>query len=896
MRRLWLRLINWLRPARADAELSREIAAHLSVLEDEFRRQGMMPDEARLAARRAFGGVEQAKELHRSERSFGWLEDLQRDVRYALRTLRRTPGFTAVVVLTLALGIGATIAVFSVVNGILIKPLPYPDSQSLVAVSHVAPGIEGLGNINMSAAQFVTYREQNRAFQDIGIWGRDRGSVTGFGEPEEIWRLTASYGTLQALGIQPAIGRWFSQEEDTAGAPATALLLHGYWRRRYASDPSVIGRTIVVDSLPRQIIGVMPDGFRFLDVQADLILPVRFDRKSLQLGQFNFDSLARLKPGITIEQANADIARMIPIWLRSWPEAGPGLGKALENARITPKLRTLKHEVVGDVSTVLWVLMGTIGIVLAIACANVANLLLVRVEGRRQQLGVQAALGASRLRISSELLAESLVLSFLGGVLGLALAFWSLRVLLAIGPATLPRLNDVTIDTSVLAFAAGMSVLSALLFGLLPIAKYAAPHIASALRGANRTASDSRERHRTRNALVIAEVALSLVLLIGSGLMIRTFVALRSVHPGFTHPDEVQLMRISIPSAQVSDPEKVFRLQHEIRDRIAALNGVANASFASSAPMEGDFYGRDVLMAEDRTYTESQVPPVRLYELIAPGFFATTGTPLLVGRDITWADVYDKRPVAMISESLAREMWRNPSTALGKRVREHPQGTWREIVGVVGDVYEDGPHQKPSATVYWPLLRRNSWVDRVVVQRSVTYTIRSRRTGTDSFLNEIRAAVWAVTPDVPVAQMRTLRDVYDGSLARTSFTLVMLATAASMALLLGIVGIYGVLAYAVTQRTREIGVRAALGAPHGQLKAMFLRYGVLLAVAGVVLGTPAAVALSRLLSGLLFGVSPLDPLTYATVGLMLVVAAAAASYLPARRAARVDPLVALRYE
>jgi predicted permease len=290
------------------------------------------------------------------------------------------------------------------------------------------------------------------------------------------------------------------------------------------------------------------------------------------------------------------------------------------------------------------------------------------------------------------------------------------------------------------------------------------------------------------------------------------------------------------------------------------------------------------------------MPPVRRYELIAPGLFSTTGTPLLAGRDLTWAEVYDQRPVAMMSESLAREIWREPSSALGKRMREHPQAAWREIVGVVGDVYEDGLHQKPSATVYFPVFRRNAWVDRIVVQRSIAYVIRSSRTGTDSFLNEIRAAVWAVTPDVPVAQMRTLRDVYDESLARTSFTLVMLATTAGMALLLGVIGIYGVLAYAVAQRTREIGVRAALGAPHGQLKAMFLRYGVLLAIAGVCIGMPAAVALTRLLSSLLFGVSPLDPLTYATVGLILVMAAAAASYVPARRAARVDPLVALRYE
>ena len=896
LRRFLIRMTASITRRRDERRLREEVEEHLALQTAENLRAGMQPNEARRQAILKFGAVTAVKEHYRDQQALPLFEQLVHDIRYALRKLLRSPGFTAIAVVTLALGIGAASAVFAVINSVLIKPLPYAEPDSLVAIWHVAPGIDGMGDVQMSAAQFVTYREQSRVFEQIGVWSTGLGIVTGTGEPEEVRRLTVSHGTLQALGIQPAFGRWFTQQEDSAGSPAIVLLTHEYWRRRFAGDRGVIGRTLTVDEVPRQVIGVMPAGFRILDTQADVILPMRFDRQSLRLGQFIFQSLARLRPGITLEAANADIARMIPIWLTSWPEAGPGLAKALENARLAPTLRPLKEDVVGHVGPVLWVVTGTIGMVLLIACANVANLLLVSLEGRRHEFGVRVALGASRLRISSELLTESVTLSLLAGVLALVVASSAIQLLVTIAPATVPRLHEIAIDSTVLIFTAVTALTAGLVLGLLSVWKHSVPHVGVALSSASRTASHGRDRHHSRHALVIGQIALSLVLLVCAGLMMRTFTALRSVNPGFSQPHEVQLMRINVPAAQFREPEQAFQVQKRVRDQIAAIPGVRAVSFASSAPMEDTYDNHDVFLSQDRTYREGQIPPVRRHELIAPGFFTTNGSSFIAGRDLTWDDIERQRPVAIVSESLAREMWHTPSSALGKRVREHPGAQWREVVGVVSDIYEDGVEKGPSSTVYWPLLKRNEYVGRVTLQRSVTYTIRSSRAGTESFLNEVRAAVWMVVPSVPVAQIRTLQDVYDGSMVRTSFTLIMLTIAAGMALILGSVGVYGALAFAVTQRTREIGVRAALGAESRVLKATFVRAGLTLAFAGVAVGLPVAVMATRLMDALLFGVTHIDPTTYGAVSLTLLTTAALASYIPARRAARLDPLVALRYE
>jgi len=889
----WRRLRSLMWRQSIEDRLDDELRFHIDAKTDKNIRAGMSPDEARREARLSFGDVQSMKERARDEFRPARVEDSLRDLRYGLRGLRRAPGFTAISALTLAIGIGATTAVFSVVNAVLIRPLPYPEADSLVGVWQTAQGLNVGSDVNMSAAQFYTYREHNRSFEEIGLWLAGAVTVTGLAEPERVASVWFTFSTLPALRVRPAIGRGFSEQDDTASAPGTAILSYEYWQRRFGGDPSIIGRNLTIESTPREVIGVMPKGFQFLREEHELFLPLREDRNSLRLGQFNYPGLARLKPGVTIEQANEDVARMIPVYLKSWPEPSSGFTKMLEGARLAPAVRPLKQHVVGNIGDVLWLLTGTIGIVLLVACANVANLLLVRVEGRQRELAVRAALGAGWGRIARELLFESLVLGLLGGALGVLFALAAVRLLVAIGPETLPRLHEITIDASALAFATAASVVSSLLFAVIPVAKHAGPTMSAALRGGVRT-SESRERHRARNTLAIAQVALSLVLLVGSGLMIRTFMAMRAVNPGFTRADQVQLLRVNIPPGEIGDPHQVLAVLTQIEERFAGIPGIATVSFASAAPMEGR-YSQDVLYADAHAYGDNQLPPVVQHQYVAPGFFATLGIPLVAGRDLTWSDVHGHRPVVMISERAARELWGSPTAALGKRVRERPGSPWREIVGVAGDVHNDGLHEMPPMTAYWPVLMEN-YRGRTQVQRSVTFAMRSGRAGSANLLTDIRGRIWSVNRNLPLAFVRTLDDVYRESMARTSFTLVMLAIAASMALALGIVGIYGVISYSVAQRTREIGIRSALGAQQTQLQRMFVRYGLALAGAGIVVGLAASIAATRFMTALLFGVSPLDVTTYAAVSIVLVGAAVMASYVPARRAATVDPVDALRSE
>jgi predicted permease len=804
--------------------------------------------------------------------------------------------FTAIALVTLALGIGATTAIFSVVEGVLIKPLPYPQAESLVGVWHSAPGLKGIGDaLSCSPSNYFTYREESRTFQDFGVYQVSGSTITGLAEPDVVPALSVTYGTLQALGVQPKYGRWFSQTDDTPGSPETIILNYGYWQRRFGGDPSVVGRTLTVDTRPRTVIGVMPAGFDFKN-NPDVIVPLQFDRKGMYLGGFGYQGIARLKPGVTLSQANADLARMLGIWLKAWPPP-PGYNLAVfQNASFGPKLRPYKEEVVGDVGTVLWVLMGTIGLVLLIACANVASLLLVRAESRQHEMAIRAALGAGWRSIAREMLLESAVLGLLGGALGLGLTYGALRVLVTKGPETLPRLNDIGIDPLVFGFALAVSLLSGLLFGLIPVLKYAAPDVATALRGVGRSFSQGREHHRARNTLVVAQVGLALLLLVGAGLMIRTFQFLRSVDPGFTQPEEVQLLRILIYPGQVKEPEQVMRMQNQMLDKLAAIPGVTAAAMASDAPLEG-FTSSNTLYVEDKNYGTGQAPPVRQFRNVSPGFFKTAGTPLIAGRDFTWTDLYDKRHVAIVSQNLARETWGSASAAIGKRVRQgYREDPWREIVGVVADVYDSGVQAKAPAFAYWPAMMESFGDDPVTVSRFAVFLVRTKRAATESFLTEARQAIWSVAPNLPVFRIRTLKDLYDQSMARTSFTLVMLALAGGMALLLGVVGLYGVIAYAVSQRTREIGIRVALGAQARELRHMFVRQGLVLAGIGAALGMVAAAGLTRLMSSLLFGVTPLDPATYAIVPVFLLAAAALASYVPARRATTVNPVEALRSE
>jgi predicted permease len=675
------------------------------------------------------------------------------------------------------------------------------------------------------------------------------------------------------------------------------LLSYAYWQEKFGGANSVIGTSITLDGKAREIIGVLPKGFHFLDQEdAAIIAPFQWDRSKTKLGQFSERALARLKPGVTIEQASTDMARLIPIALRSFP-APDGFSPTLfEKARFAPNLRPLKKDVVGDVGNVLWVLMGSIAMVLLVACANVANLLLVRVEGRRQELAIRSALGAPWKRTAAELLFESLMLGVAGSLIGLAMAYGALRVLVAVAPTGLPRIHEIGIDLPVLLFTLGLALSTSILIGAIPVFKYAGVKATSGLREGGRALSQSRERHRARKVLVVVQVALALVLLICSGLMIRTFRALMQVDPGFRSPESLQSFRFYIPETQIPDAqaEKVVRMEEEISNKIAAIPGVSSVAFANGVPLDG-FENNDVLYAEDHILEEGKLPPLRRFKEVSPGFLATMGTKLVAGRDLTWTDTYDKHPVAMISEAFAREYWHSPNNALGKMIRVASTDNWRQIVGVV-QVYDNGVDQPAPTAAYFPVMMENFEGQKMNLQRGVAYVIRSPRAGSQAFMREVEQQVWQVNSSVPLADPLTEGELYTKSMARTSFTLVLLCVAGAMALLLGVVGIYGVISYTVSQRTREIGIRMALGAQRGELTSLFVRQGMLLAAIGAACGLVVAFVTMRLMSSILFNVSPMDPLTYIVITAAVVSTVCFACYLPSRRAASVNPVKALRSE
>ena len=884
-------------------DLAVSIQEHLDERTEELIADGMSEKEASQQARREFGNVTLTAERSREAWQWPRLENLWADVRFAFLRLTKAPGFAATVILTLAIGIGANTAVFSVLNSVLIKPLPYPRAEELVGISLTAPGAAGLANfsngLRLSPSMYFTYAEQNRTFQSLGVWIPGTANVTGFAQPEQARAVFVSDGILETLNVSPAAGRWLSRMDQSPHGAKTVMLSHAYWQQHFGGDPSVIGRNIMVDSQSREIVGVMPRKFRLVNADFDLILPLAFDRNKQILAGFGFQGIARLKPGVSIAQADADVARMLPIWMDSWSN-GPGTNPHFyETWRITPAIHPLKQDVIGSVGNLLWVVMGTLGVVMLIACANVANLVLVRTEARQQELAIRSALGAGRARIARDLLTESLLLGLIGGAFGVGIAYAGLRLLIAIGPANLPRLAEISLDVRALAFTLLLSLLSGFLFGIIPVLKYAAPGTTSALHAAGRTASLSRDRHRSRNLLVVAQVAMALVLLVSAGLMIRTFERLRTVEPGFSDPNHLQTLRISIPESLVSSPRMVVRIHNNVADKLAAIPGVTSVGFANGMPMEGLEANWDEIYAEGKSYS-AETAPLRLFKYASPGFFHAAGTRIVAGREFTWPEIYGLQPVGIVSENLARELWGSPAAAIGKRFREFPSMPLHEVVGVVQDVYENGVHDNAPAIVYWPSIMHDMFGPGTFeATRNVTFVVRSDRAGTESFLNEVRQAVWSVNASLPLASVQTMQDIYSQSLARTSFTLVMLGIAGAMALILGVIGIYGVISYAVSQRTREIGIRLALGAEKTRILRMVIREGLQLSIAGIAVGVMVALLLARMLSAfsrLLYGVRASDPITFVAVSVTLAAVAALACYLPARRAASIEPIHALRAE
>ncbi len=833
--------MNWRRFFRregADAEQREELDFYLDVTTEEYIERGMEPTAARAAARRKLGNTMQVREEVYRMNTLTFIEGLLQDARHAVRIIRTKPGFSAAVLLSLALGIGANTAIFSVLNAVLIRPLPYPGSDALVGVFNrlVIQG-QVFEDAELSPGMYAACKENAKAFESFGVWTSGAATVTGMGDPEQLVIATATQGVLPTLGVPAYIGRWFSSEDDTPGSPQTVILSYAYWQREFGGHREVLGRGVPEEN--------------------------------------SYAGIARLRPGVTIALADQDLARVWKIWAET-----EGAAKTLETFHITPNLRPLKKDVVGDVGSVLSVLMGALGLVLLLVCANVANLVLVRAQSRQQEFAVRAALGAGWGRIARELLVESLTLGILGGALGVTLAYAGLRVLVAQGPATLPRLQEISMDGTASAFALACSIGTSLLFGLAAVLRSGIPGRLQSARGATQGA----RQLRAQNALVVTQVALAFVLLVASGLMIRSFLALRAVTPGFTHPEWIQTVRIAIPEPLIPDPERVIRTQTDIAISLSAIPGVTAAGFASGLPMESEYRNGVLIDVEGKTSVD-QISPNRAVKRISPGLLAAQGTRLVAGRDFTWEDVLGHRGVTLVSENMARENWGEPANALGKRIRQGTRGPWLEVVGVAENVRADGVNLPAPATVYF---RAGG--------RGVTFAIRSERAGTDAFLREVATAIHAVNPSLPLAKVRTLNDVYKHSMARTSFALVLLGIAGAMALALAIVGVYGVLAYAVGQRRREVGIRLALGAEPRALKWLFVRKGLILNCVGGIIGLALAGGLSRWISSLLFGVTPLDPLTYFASSAVMAASVMVASYVPARQAAFVDPMETLRSE
>jgi predicted permease len=814
-------------------------------------------------------------------------------IKQVIRRLAKTPLFSLITLLTLAVAVGANTAIFSVVEGVLLKPLPYSHPEQLIGVWHTAPGI-GMLNLNMSPFIYFIDREQSTTLEDIGVYDGDSVTVTGAGEPEHVRGLDVSSGTLPILGVTPEMGRLFTARDDSPGAPETIVLSHEYWQKKFGGNPKALGTVVTVDGRPREVIGILPKSFQFMDYETPaFLMPFQWDRSKTKLGNFSFQAVARLKPGVTMAQASADMKRLLPIAIRSFPAPEGFSAKVFESVGLAPNLRPLKTDVIGDIGSVLWVLMGSIATVLLIACANVANLLLVRVEGRRQELAIRSALGAGWKRIAVDLMLESIVLSVMGSLLGLGLAYAGLQMLVAAAPAGLPRIHEIGIDPMVLLFALCLMIVTSLLIGAIPVLKFAGGQLNGNLREGGRGQSQSREQHRVRNILVVLQVALALILLICSGLMIRTFHALAHVETGFSDAGSLQTFRLSIPDSQAKSSDQVLQMEQAIQGKIAAIPGVNSVAMTSTVPMEGRD-SNDAVFAQDHVYSEGQLPPIRRFKFVSPEYLGTAGTSLVAGRAFTWSETLHAVPVAVVSENFAREMWHTPQAALGKRIRAASTDDWREVVGVARDVYDDGVDKPAPASIYWPLKVAKFEGDEVNVRRDVAMVIRSQRAGSQSFMREVQAAVWSTNANLPLADVHTLDYYYRRSMARTSFTLVMLSMAGAMALLLGVVGIYGVISYSVSQRTREIGIRMALGAQRQAITAMFVKHGLLLAGIGITFGLAGAAGAMRLMASLLFQVSPVDPATYGVMTLTIVLVACIACYLPSRRAASVEPVHALR--
>jgi predicted permease len=813
----------------------------------------------------------------------------------AFNTLRRLTcnrSLSLSTIITLAVAIGATTAIFSVVNAVLIQPLPYPDSQQLVGVWHTAPGIDA-PQFEQANGTYLLYRRDNHVFDEIGIYRGSTVNLTGGEIPEELTAAEITASAFNVLQVPARLGRVFVEADESPDAEPTVILSHRLWRRHFAADTGIIGQKIQLDQIATTVVGVMPAHFRFPSPETELWRPVTIDPADLEVGAFIYPSIARLRHGVDPAAAAADISALVHKIPGEYgkPDLTPGIIKRI---RLAVLVRPLRDELVGDVAGLLWILLGSAGAILLIACANVANLGLVRAEADMREVAIRSALGASRGQLAAALLIESVMAATVAGVSGLALAAGGIQLLLALAPEGIPRLEEIGIDATVVVFTLAISILSGLLSGTVPSMR-GLPEIGQALKEGSRHLTSGRARHRARSLLVTAQIALALILLIGSGLMVRSFRELRSQDLGFTAGSMLTL-RLSLPETAYPSTAEIIAFYQELVASIRTLPGVTAVSGVNHLPLAGEPQ-LNTHVFEDFPPDPDEVPPIIPIRLAMPGYFETMEIPLLAGRTFEPADLERPTRSILVSQALAEQFWPGEN-AVGKRI--HPQsvraGQWFTIVGVVGSVRDQSLHEPPTSVVYYPLLNRPA-LDQGEVQspRSLSLAIRTSVSAT-SLLVPIRSSIWALDPDLPIANVRTMEKIIAEASARTAFTMLLLVIAAVVALVLGTVGLYGVVSYVVSLRTREIGIRLALGAEQAEVSRMVVRQGLGLALGGLLLGLAGAFALTRLLESYLFMVNATDPLTFVSLSLLLLAVALLASYLPARRAAAVDPLDVLRYE
>ncbi|HKY04888.1 MAG TPA: ABC transporter permease [Blastocatellia bacterium] len=882
LKELLLRLWALFRMEQVDREIDEELRFHLDMRVEENIAAGMTPEEARKAALRRFGNVTRIKEQGRSIRGASMLEAFLQDLRYGARMLLKQPVITAAAVITLALGIGATTTVFSIVDAVLLRPLPFKDPDRLIAVWEINHQQQKAGkqkeSRSSSPGNLSDWQSQSRVFDGIAAYFNWSTNLTGVDDPERLNSAIVIGGLFQVLGVNAKVGRVLLPDDDRPGNDSVVLLSHRFWQRRFGEDPEAVGQKLMLGGGSVTIVGVMPPEFKFPDEQVDVWMPSGFGAQQLQdRGSKYVNVIARLKSGITLAQAAAEMRAIAARLQDQHPATNKDWGV---------EIASLDSIKVGNVRLPLLVLLGAVGFVLLIACVNVANLLLARAAARQREFAIRIALGAGRLRMISQLLTESVLLAGLGGLIGILLAYWGVELITSLNPGDIPRLDETSINRYALVFTLATIVLSVVAFGLAPSWLASKVNPQASLKVEDRTTGGG-SRRGLRNALVVSEIAVALVLLIGAGLMIKSFLQLQSVSPGFD-PDNLLTMRLWLPASRYADNNRQIAFFQELVDRIEALPGVETAGAVQDLPLRGNRMGQDFVI-EGRQPADGGDKPDAAYRVVTPDYFAAMRIPLITGRVFNDQDQQQTSRVAVINESMARQFWPGEDP-VGARIQyEGEKGPWYTVVGVVGDVKHMGLGEEEGPAIYQPHTQKPAFLRwMTIVARTSVEPL--------SLENAMRSQVLALDKDQPVYDIATLEQLLSKSLANPRLYTVLLGIFALIALVLAAVGVYGVLSFWVSQRTKEIGIHLSLGAQQSDVLRLVVGQGLKLVLLGVSLGLIGAFILTRALHGLLYGVGTTDPLTFLGVSLLLIVVSALACYLPARRATRVDAMIALRYE